>query len=223
MVAAPSINPNIADSLPALRCDRGMAKSGSNGCVYPAAAAIYELDGNFGSDTEEGARHVALAQATGSPGSFKLKAGTRAIADTGSDGSAKNYSGLQRAQLLDVINANRDASCNSSTSIFKTGGAKLPSRTCRATPTPVDCQCDEYPFASTWNGAAYDRMHTSVQLIWGSDNNQSGGGRLNGFYTRERLLDFALNPTGNHGDNDYFWVKVESGVGPIPWPPSTDE
>ncbi|MFF8036254.1 NucA/NucB deoxyribonuclease domain-containing protein [Streptomyces sp. NPDC016626] len=60
--------------------------------------------------------------------------------------------------------------------------------------TPL--QCDEYPFASTKEGANKGDNRYSVRLIEGSDN-EEGGRRLNSMYTLNRMLD-----------DDPFYVKI---------------
>ncbi|MFF7098481.1 NucA/NucB deoxyribonuclease domain-containing protein [Streptomyces rubradiris] len=59
-------------------------------------------------------------------------------------------------------------------------------------------QCDEYPFASTKEGANAGDDRYSVRLIEGSDN-EEGGRRLNVMYTLNRMLD-----------GDPFYVKITS-------------
>jgi hypothetical protein len=86
------------------------------------------------------------------------------------------------------------------------------------------CECDEYPFNSTWNGAFSDRDTTprtsSARYINGLQNGKAGT-RLQQFYQAERVLDFTIDPgipyirdnqsvsipLSNFGDN--FWVHVE--------------
>lgn len=57
-------------------------------------------------------------------------------------------------------------------------------------------QCDEYPFASTKEGANAGDDRYSARLIDGKDN-ENGGRRLNSMYTANRILD-----------GDPFYVKV---------------
>ncbi|GAA2652519.1 hypothetical protein GCM10010425_77740 [Streptomyces spororaveus] len=57
-------------------------------------------------------------------------------------------------------------------------------------------QCDEYPFASTKEGAAAPGNRFSARLIEGTDN-ETGGRRLNEMFTLNRILD-----------GDAFYVKI---------------
>ncbi|MFD9374611.1 NucA/NucB deoxyribonuclease domain-containing protein [Streptomyces sp. NPDC059999] len=57
-------------------------------------------------------------------------------------------------------------------------------------------QCDEYPFASTKEGAAAPGNRFSARLIDGTDN-ETGGRRLNEVFTLNRILD-----------GDAFYVKI---------------
>ncbi|MFF2618596.1 NucA/NucB deoxyribonuclease domain-containing protein [Kitasatospora sp. NPDC058046] len=51
-----------------------------------------------------------------------------------------------------------------------------------------DLQCDEYPFASTWEGAAKGDTNYSVMPVNKTDN-LSAGGTLSAWYADERILD----------------------------------
>jgi len=59
---------------------------------------------------------------------------------------------------------------------------------------PPDYDCDEYPFASTLEGARTGNFR--VQYLWAS-HNRSAGGKLSGFYSADRIL---------YGDP--FWVVI---------------
>ncbi|MFD1972422.1 NucA/NucB deoxyribonuclease domain-containing protein [Trinickia caryophylli] len=52
---------------------------------------------------------------------------------------------------------------------------------------PTACDCDEYPFASTQDGASR-RSDASVKKIDSSDNRRTGS-RLGHFYAGQRVLD----------------------------------
>jgi hypothetical protein len=79
------------------------------------------------------------------------------------------------------------------------------------------CSPDEYPFASTWNGGAFNPNLTSVKNINRKQNENAGRSNLSNFYTRERVLDFTFYPDNvspydpnaerNRGGDD-FWVYV---------------
>lgn len=60
--------------------------------------------------------------------------------------------------------------------------------------TPL--QCDEYPFASTYEGSLKGNNRFSVRLIEGTDN-EAGGRMLNSTYITNRILD-----------GDPFYVKI---------------
>jgi hypothetical protein len=197
---------------PEIRCDKGVAKAGSNGCVFPQAAAVYLLRLADGS-VKEAAQHIVEAQAAGSPGGgFTLAQGKRAVA--GASGAA-----LRRAKSEAIQGLNRDASCGAKdSSLINVRQPLNQSASCAANQQP--CSCDEYPFASTWDGGNFAPGQTSVKRINGKHNENAGGGKLSsGFYARERVLDFT-NYTGapfspydpslesNRGGDD-FWVLVK--------------
>ncbi|MGI5484726.1 NucA/NucB deoxyribonuclease domain-containing protein [Streptomyces lavendofoliae] len=57
-------------------------------------------------------------------------------------------------------------------------------------------QCDEYPFASTYEGSLKGDNRFSVRLIEGTDN-EAGGRMLNSVYISNRILD-----------GDPFYVQI---------------
>jgi hypothetical protein len=62
--------------------------------------------------------------------------------------------------------------------------------------------CDEYPFATTDQGAS---KTTTPDWGWAwvpEAEQDSRGGRLSGFYKQERVLD------GTNGTGDQFWVEA---------------
>jgi hypothetical protein len=61
-------------------------------------------------------------------------------------------------------------------------------------PRPPGTDCDEYPFRSTWEGAAFGPY--DIKMI-DSTQNQAGGNALQQFYYEERVLS-----------HDPFWVTV---------------
>ncbi|AKJ31945.1 NucA/NucB deoxyribonuclease domain-containing protein [Caldimonas brevitalea] len=200
---------------PALRCDRGVAQSGTKGCVFTDAAPVYVLD-RADTTLTEAAEHIYEAQnhpddAARSPGKFQLKAGTRAIpAD-----AVKGINALQRAKSERVRAENRERSCQASDSLFLTRLPLYTSASCAA--NPAGCQCDEYPFASTWNGGAFNPDRTSAKRINGAHNNAAGGGKLTNWYRTERVLDHSFaddqqTPPGQlptHVAGDEFWVHIQ--------------
>jgi hypothetical protein len=191
-----------------LRCDRNGAQQSTRGCVFPEAAAVYV---QRRSDTRilEAAAHIFEAQ-TGpidAPGRFRLREGTRALPDSAVTGSRA----LQRARD-DVAQFNRARTCGASDSLYNTRLPLNRSQSCAA--GAPNCQCDEYPFASTWSGGYFRPSNTSAKLINGSHNQSSGGG-LPAFLRKERVIDFTRYPSGtfdpatiSHEGDDY-WVYAE--------------
>jgi hypothetical protein len=57
--------------------------------------------------------------------------------------------------------------------------------------------CDEFPFASVWEGAGLDNKNFSVRYV-DSTQNQSAGGTLAGWYNSERILQ-----------RDPFYVEIQ--------------
>jgi hypothetical protein len=77
-------------------------------------------------------------------------------------------------------------------------------------PVPPDAtqQCDEYPFASTLEGAANPYWDFSVKAVPQRDNSVAGA-QLTNYYTNDRIL--AWDPTLDHPDqtNDRFYVEIK--------------
>ncbi|WP_265923374.1 NucA/NucB deoxyribonuclease domain-containing protein [Cupriavidus nantongensis] len=81
------------------------------------------------------------------------------------------------------------------------------------------CDCDEYPFASTYEGAFQNRETTSAKYILSSDN-RAVGSALSAFYSRQRVLDMSYetggatsrtNPNGGFNRDsggDVFWIHI---------------
>lgn len=81
---------------------------------------------------------------------------------------------LQRSTNDAARDANRAAACGSAV---------------RPADVPDDYTCDEYPFATTYQGAAYVSPPGSG-ITWAPQNEQSSqGGLVSQFYTSNRLLD----------------------------------
>jgi hypothetical protein len=180
---------------PTLRCDKGMAVNGGNGCVYAQAPAVYVL--SVGGPEKEAAEHIRDAQAAGSRGGL-LRDGDQFL--------APSSNALQRTKFDPVKDRNRTAACSrtGSTSLLITRPAPV-SASCQQ--NAAGCECDEYPYASTWNGAAFDPAGTSVKVIRGN-NNGIGGVRHKQFLQAERVLDFTESEaSAPNGEN--FWVHVE--------------
>ncbi|GLY77354.1 NucA/NucB deoxyribonuclease domain-containing protein [Actinoallomurus iriomotensis] len=63
---------------------------------------------------------------------------------------------------------------------------------------PKKTDCDEYPFASTYQGAARAHGNFSVMIVPDGDN-RSSGSRLGNWYATDRVLDgdpFYINVVG---------------------------
>lgn len=170
-----------------LRCDIGQVWGQESGCVFPQASAVLALDDNPQSMT-----HIrdAIAANDKLPGQYTgLRPGTRAIAQR----SDSPDTGLQRLRVTSLIKANRAKS--------KMLCEALPSHPSSYSSCPdfsdpdsiealTPCDCDEYPFASTREGAAMPRTYgeVSVRYISRSDN-RSAGARLGAFLRKQRLID----------------------------------
>lgn len=66
---------------------------------------------------------------------------------------------------------------------------------------PKDTECDEFPFASTWEGAAFAYDNFSVRRIAKDDNNAAGRW-LGAWYAYDRILDGKTYP------GEFFHVRV---------------
>jgi hypothetical protein len=182
-------------AVPPVRCDKGLTKDGGQGCVHSDAAAVLV----FSADDpviKEAAEHIREAQQWGSPGAFTLAAGTRAIA---AGGNALRYA-KNRAK------GNRDRACDAGDSLFNTRTPKLQSSYCAS--GGIGCQCDEYPFAATWNGGAYQPDTTSVKSIRGA-HNEKAGSRFGAFLQNQRVVDMTPPESSTQGDGDDFWVHIK--------------
>jgi hypothetical protein len=194
-----------------LRCDKKLSsRTNTDGCVYPAAPAVLVLSTND-DKVQEAAEHIREAQQGpfGAPGGLSIDPVTNVA--TASSGNALQYTRIAAAN-----ESNRKSSCKNLQSLFNTRPTSI-STSCQANPT--GCQCDEYPFAATWNGGFFSPNSTSVKSIRGLQNTTAGG-RSSGFYETERVLDLTVydgSPSATpynlsqersrSGDN--FWVHIE--------------
>jgi hypothetical protein len=173
--------------IPELRCDVGLARRGTKGCVYPEAPPIFSGISLSDPDVDESAIHIREAQATtGIPGKF-VGAGDGSILG-GSDANP-----LTRTRSQTRIKENRDEARKRYVEQY----AEEP--VCDLTTDPDEppgpCNCDEYPFASTNEGAS--RGQFSVKRIDAKDN-QRAGARLGNFFTSQRVIEdekFYVNIT----------------------------
>ncbi|MEU1729394.1 NucA/NucB deoxyribonuclease domain-containing protein [Nonomuraea sp. NPDC005692] len=64
-------------------------------------------------------------------------------------------------------------------------------------PVASGINCDEYPFASTKQGAGYVKGHYSVRAVRATQN-RAHGNALSAFYSSYRV-----------GPRNPFWIKIE--------------
>jgi hypothetical protein len=164
--------------VPSVRCDVGLAKAGTRGCVYNEAPAILRSVKTNDPDVDESALHIREAQAAGKPGKFVPRG-------DGTIFSRSDTTPLSRLRDKSARNKNRAASLAQCVVQFgKTTGQ------CTFTGDPDDrpskCDCDEYPFAATQEGAASGEF--SVKKIDMGDNRRAGA-RLGCFMAAQRVLD----------------------------------
>ncbi|MEV4176037.1 hypothetical protein [Nonomuraea sp. NPDC049709] len=87
-------------------------------------------------------------------------------------------------------------------------------------------QCDEYPFASTWqaigvdgkmqNNAWVPSLNASLRMV-SSDHNQAAGRDLGAFYARYRVLPNATLEGGlQNRPGNAFFVRIRDGAPPTP-------
>ncbi len=181
---------NNLDSSPELTCDNGRSRSKTMGCVFEEAAAVFDPQ-----KTPASSAHIAEAMVRTGFGSFALAQDSRALPSSEALGRA-----LSRTRNLTLIKANRATS----KSLCDKRPWALPAPA--SCPAPIEdpdeivyqgaCDCDEYPFASTEQGAStIDINLASVKRIPSIDN-RSAGGQLGTFYTQQRIKDGSR-----------FWVK----------------
>ncbi len=182
-----------------LRCDKGVASGDgapAEGCIFVEASPIFEISTTGGA--EEEAIHIYHAQRNTdayktqlSPGVFKPSLGARAVAD---ESGGEQYLGLERGTEDDRRLNGADACKDPNTALIRvrpySGSASCP------TLSSLNCECDEYPFASTKQGGHYMPFATSVRGI-NLSHNRSGGGQLIAFYSSQRVIP-----------GEKFWVKV---------------
>lgn len=165
--------------IPNIRCDVALVKSNSQGCIYPDAPAILRTIVTTNPDVDESAIHIREAQAAGRPGKF-VPIGNGTIFP------ASESKSLTRTRDATLRRANRTESKDQCVVKY---GAVTGQCTFTGDPdeTPTDCDCDEYPFASTEQGASRD-PEVSVKRIDASDNRRAGA-FLGNFYLNQRVLD----------------------------------
>ncbi|WP_242538499.1 NucA/NucB deoxyribonuclease domain-containing protein [Trinickia acidisoli] len=190
----PSVLPFYGKAhVPDIRCDIGLAKAKTRGCVYPDAPAIMRSVKTNDMAVDESAVHIRDAQAAGMPGKFISRG----------DGTIRESSDarpLTRLRDQEQRKKNRNASKDQCVVQYgKVNGQ------CTFTGDPDDepsnCDCDEYPFAVTSQGASEKEFGKgfSVKRIDSGDNRRSGA-RLGCFLASQRVLD-----------GEKFFVDVEPG------------
>lgn len=191
---------------PEVRCDRYLTGSkNSVGCVLSQAAAIFIMDtrntGNLG-NMSEAAIHVRDAQTqaligmTGpAPGVYVPKPGTRAVAE-----DLYNFPYSPLFYSPSSQDDNRRVACGgSSTSLIVQRG--YPGSASCPTSSTAGCSCDEYPFASTSQGAAMYPGTTSVRNI-NARQNSWGGTMFGTFLAKNRILPDYI-------ESEPFYVYVK--------------
>ena len=185
------------------RCDSASYSPGLGGCIFTNVTSVFPVDCSDG-DTWESACFIKDAfedigrTYPGIPGTYvpgQLGAGKGPL--------TRNYyqrGGVSNKHPTKALNACK-AEWGATTYTWRDDGQRN--------------DCDEYPFASTYqnaNAAVPPRAFAVRPVL--SSHNRSVGGSLNAFYGRDRILD-----------GDEFYVKVV-GSAPMPWvwtppPPET--
>lgn len=94
---------------------------------------------------------------------------------------------------------NKDAACANTGDYF---GLGLP-----VPPVPPDEDCDEYPFASTLEGAGHPFFDFSVMVVPQRDNRVAGG-LLRPYYVDDRILAWDAELPNRDETNDRFYVNI---------------
>lgn len=165
--------------VPNIRCDSGLARARSKGCVYHEAPAVLRSIKTTDPSVRESAEHIREAQASGLPGKFVARDDGSILADTW--GSKP----LKRTRDAQKIIANRNAAVKMCKEKYQ---EELACGTSADADTPLPaCSCDEYPFAST---QTRDELGDSfsAKRITAADNSMAGT-MLGNFYTANRILD----------------------------------
>jgi hypothetical protein len=220
------ISSNLGSS-PWIRCDRKMVQVNSDGCIFEDAAAVFDVAAI--ESAADAIEHIAAAQRgvghplqpQASPGKFKMLAGSIAVADPSVTGGMA----LQRLKNRPKQNINRGEACDKELdriplSIIRDRRPTGASARCTSGDGSVietgSCSCDEYPFASTWQGAFYgNRASVSARFIGTKDNSAAGSANLTNAMKAMRVADFTDHSvTGATMDprNDNYWVWT----GPAP-------
>ena len=175
--------------VPRIRCDVGLAKAGTQGCVYPDAPAVMRSVKTNDPDVDESAIHIKEALAAGKPGKFIPR-------DDGTIFESSDANPLER--LRDAADRRENRRLANNQCIAQYG--KVTGQ-CTFTGDPDEepsaCDCDEYLFAATRQGAKSGNF--SVKRIDSGDNRRAGA-RLGCFLASQRVLD-----------GERFYIDVEPG------------
>jgi hypothetical protein len=213
------VSSNLGTS-PWIRCDRRMVQVDSSGCIFRDAAAVFDVNAIVTAD--DAIAHIAAAQRgighplqpQASPGKFKMLAGSIAVADPSVTGGMA----LQRLKDRVKQNDNRDEACSKNAnrvplSIIRSRLPTNGSAQCTSGGTVNEgapCSCDEYPFASTWQGAlSGNRDSVSAKFILDRDNKAAGTANLTNALKQMRVADFTDHSVTNatmNPNNDNYWV-----------------
>lgn len=186
-----------AGYVPAIRCDVGLAKKGTQGCVYPDAPAIMTSVKTDDPAVDESALHIKEVQAANNMGRYVPP-------DDGNIKPSFASRALTRLRDAQMRKSNRDKSKAQCVAQYGqvTGQCDF---TGDPDEVPTNCDCDEYPFAATNQGAAAGGDF-SVKRIDASDNRRSGA-LLGCFLASQRVLD---------GDEFYVDVEPQGVTGTAP-------
>jgi Deoxyribonuclease NucA/NucB/PKD domain len=174
-------------------------------CVFPDV--VTRLQYAIGGKADAVARHIECAQDPSCNGATYPSQEDAKNIPGGFAGPWWDSPGLHRGDWGDGA-ANRSEvrkACKRRAPYQKTGlpPSKQPGK---------DEDCDEYPFASTIEGAASEDWDFSVRAVPAPDN-QSAGGTLSYFYFSQRILR----------EKDEFFVEITDGVGGDPNIPGTED
>jgi hypothetical protein len=115
----------------------------------------------------------------------------------GTPEGGKRWNGWYAVISLDVSSCSRCASSRAGSSPG-TAACSLRTQKIWGDYSGTRLRCDEYPFASTYEGSLKGNNRFSVRLIESTDN-EAGGRMLDSMYIANRVLD-----------GDPFYVKITS-------------
>lgn len=158
-----------------VRCDSAPYLSPASGCVFSNVVPWFAFDRNDPT-VAESASHIWDAYynpALTSPYNPTKVVPGRVDGSTG---------WLNRARSDTTITANR----NAATALCRANDPTYASR---------GLECDEFPFASTYQGASFSANNWSARPISAADNN-AGGTKLRIFFNADRVLDWNAFAVG---------------------------